>query len=157
MASGRKWYLNNLKDPRWQRVRLEVFQRDGWRCTRCGSGEKTLHVHHKRYLPGRWPWEYPTDLLATLCEVCHGDEHGKASRAAVTPLTVASHGWRSQVTPEEASRLDELREILAKPPIGGTTMLDAEAEAALRECAAIHQRRATRKPTLQNRLRKGGP
>jgi hypothetical protein len=67
-----KDYLQLLRDPRWQKVRLDVFQRDGWTCKHCYSTTETLQVHHKRYLPGRRPpWESPLEDLVTLCEVCH--------------------------------------------------------------------------------------
>lgn len=67
----RKTYAEKLKDPRWQRRRLEILSAADFKCRDCGSGEKTLHVHHVRYLPGREPWEYPDELLRSVCEDCH--------------------------------------------------------------------------------------
>lgn len=67
-------YAEKLKDPRWQKKRLEIFERDGWHCVRCDSGLITLHVHHKKYLMDTEPWDYPHDLLSTLCENCHNSE-----------------------------------------------------------------------------------
>lgn len=64
-------YADRLRDPRWQRLRLEVMQRDGFSCTLCGDSTSTLHVHHRYYERGRDPWEYPLDSLRTLCERCH--------------------------------------------------------------------------------------
>lgn len=64
-------YFEKLKDPRWQKKRLEIFERDGWRCKECYSKEKTLHVHHLFYLKGKEPWEIPNGFLVTLCEDCH--------------------------------------------------------------------------------------
>lgn len=64
-------YTEMLKSPRWQRKRLEIFQRDNWRCRHCGSGAATLHVHHMVYQSGRPPWEIGSNLLVTLCENCH--------------------------------------------------------------------------------------
>jgi hypothetical protein len=69
-------YAEKLRDPRWQKRRLEVMQRDNWKCLRCGDGTKTLNVHHKEYIKGRDPWQYPNHLLETLCEDCHGEHHG---------------------------------------------------------------------------------
>ena len=68
-----KTYSEKLKDPRWQRKRLEVMQRDGFTCLRCKSTDKTLHVHHVRYKSGRSPWEYEAIDLVTFCEDCHLD------------------------------------------------------------------------------------
>ena len=72
-------------DPRWQRKRLEVLERDGWKCRSCGSSTVTLHVHHSWYgyiydetshrSRRRFPWEYENYQLASLCEACHAWEH----------------------------------------------------------------------------------
>jgi hypothetical protein len=63
-------YSEKLKDPRWQRMRLEVFQRDGFRCVACDDSKTTLHVHHLIYSKGE-PWDSPMETLETLCEDCH--------------------------------------------------------------------------------------
>lgn len=40
---------------------------------------KGLNVHHKYYIRGKKPWEYPDDeALVTLCEDCHKKRHEKA-------------------------------------------------------------------------------
>lgn len=64
-------YSEKLKDPRWQKRRLEILQRDGWRCHLCANDERTLHVHHLFYFPGKEPWEINNGFLITLCEDCH--------------------------------------------------------------------------------------
>ena len=73
--SKKSEYSEKLRDPRWQKLRLQVFERDGWRCLSCGDSTKTLAVHHKRYERGLEPWEYPLDSLMTLCEPCHQEEY----------------------------------------------------------------------------------
>lgn len=67
-------YAEALKDPRWQKKRLEILSRDNWKCRRCDRGDKTLHVHHTRYFRGHMPWEYEGRCLRTLCEPCHERE-----------------------------------------------------------------------------------
>ena len=72
-------YSQKLRDPRWQKVRLQIFERDGWKCQQqgCGSRPETpLAVHHKRYERGREPWDYPLENFLTLCEKCHDKAHG---------------------------------------------------------------------------------
>lgn len=64
-------YAQKLKDPRWQKARLEVLNRDGWSCQCCGDSENTLFVHHGYYLFGVEPWDHPPESLHTLCEDCH--------------------------------------------------------------------------------------
>lgn len=64
-------YSEKLKDPRWQKKRLEILERDKWTCRACGEKDKTLHVHHIFYLPKKEPWDIPGGLLITFCERCH--------------------------------------------------------------------------------------
>lgn len=72
-------YVEKLKDPRWQRKRLEVFQRDNFTCQYCFSTEDTLNVHHF-YYQGE-PWDVPLDALITLCECCHRTETERRPQA----------------------------------------------------------------------------
>lgn len=85
--ADKRTYSEKLRDPRWQRVRLEVFERDGWACTSCGDTATTLHVHHKLYESEKEPWEYPLDTLLTLCEPCHNREYNHRSLAERRLLT----------------------------------------------------------------------
>lgn len=64
-------YSEQLKDPKWQKKRLEVLTRDDWTCKDCGDKESSLQVHHKHYEYGKKPWDYELDILVTLCENCH--------------------------------------------------------------------------------------
>lgn len=66
-------YSEKLKDPRWQKKRLKILERDEWMCSRCGDDKKTLHVHHLEY--NGEPWETKDKNLETLCEDCHRFEH----------------------------------------------------------------------------------
>lgn len=68
-------YYEQLKDPRWQKKRLERLSLARWECENCGSGTETLNVHHVRYLKGRKPWEYSDDELQVLCQSCHKEHH----------------------------------------------------------------------------------
>jgi 5-methylcytosine-specific restriction endonuclease McrA len=64
-------YSEKLKDPRWQKKRLQILERDGWTCQDCWTTSKTLHVHHKFYIPNTEPWDYDNAALVTKCETCH--------------------------------------------------------------------------------------
>ena len=67
----KKSYSELLKDPRWQKKRLQIMSRDKFTCKLCGDKETQLHVHHKEYIDGNDPWDYDNKLLVTLCEDCH--------------------------------------------------------------------------------------
>src|SRR5437588_3361400 len=72
-----KTYSDKLRDPRWQKMRLKVFERDDWTCQSCRDTTTTLHVHHKEYLGGADPWDHPMSCLVTLCQRCHDREWGE--------------------------------------------------------------------------------
>ena len=57
-------YVEKLRDPRWQRRRLEIFQRDNWTCQLCSRTDLELHVHHL-YRTTKDPWDEP-DLRLTV-------------------------------------------------------------------------------------------
>jgi len=91
MAS--KSYSEKLKDPRWQKKRLQVFERDNWCCTNCGVKENSLHVHHRKYESYNEPWNEPLNNLATLCESCHKETHKnkKLMKSAILSINTYDH------------------------------------------------------------------
>lgn len=64
-------YSEKLRDPRWQKKRLEILNRDEWECVLCGDTTLELHVHHKRYSSFKEPWEYDDENFMSLCKDCH--------------------------------------------------------------------------------------
>jgi hypothetical protein len=66
-----KTYSDKLKDPRWQKERLEIMQRDEFRCRCCGDTETMLSIHHIRYITKKDPWDYDNSMLMTVCNDCH--------------------------------------------------------------------------------------
>lgn len=66
-----KPYWQKLRDPRWQKKRLEIMERDEFACRTCFESSKTLNVHHRFYEKNKEPWEYDNNVLVTLCEGCH--------------------------------------------------------------------------------------
>lgn len=78
-------YSDLLKDPRWQKRRLQIMQRDDFKCQLCGDDKKTLNVHHLHYKG--MPWEALDKHLITLCESCHRIEEG----VEVNVLKVLKH------------------------------------------------------------------
>jgi hypothetical protein len=72
VPSMAKTYSEKLKDPRWQRKRLEILDRDNFTCRHCRSKSETLHVHHSFYKKNADPWDYDSKHLVSLCEECHG-------------------------------------------------------------------------------------
>ena len=64
-------YTEKLRDPRWQKKRLEIMERDELTCQICGVTDKTMHTHHLVYINGREPWDYTDAALQCLCEDCN--------------------------------------------------------------------------------------
>ena len=67
-------YSKRLKDPRWQRKRLEVMERDKWTCVDTLESDDPLQVHHCWYAKGG-PWETPNKYLITVTEDAHNERH----------------------------------------------------------------------------------
>lgn len=62
-------YSDKLMDPRWQKKRLKIMERAGWKCECCGEDKETLAVHHLIY--SGEPWDAPDEDLECLCHTCH--------------------------------------------------------------------------------------
>ncbi len=67
--------IEDYKNPKWQKKRLEVLSKYKFKCEDCGSTTKTLHVHHILYRKGRKVWEYDEDEFLALCADCHDRLH----------------------------------------------------------------------------------
>lgn len=64
----------------WEAFRREIIELDGGvcvRCKRCESEGAVLQIHHREYLQGCLPWNFPYNLCETLCKGCHAETHGK--------------------------------------------------------------------------------
>lgn len=83
-------YAEKLKDPRWQKKRLEVMNAARFECEWCGEKESELHIHHPAYRKGAEPWEYEARELACLCRKCHGK------------ATSALHIWREMMLADKS-------------------------------------------------------
>jgi hypothetical protein len=104
-------YAEKLLDPRWQQLRLRVFDRDEWKCRACGNVSKTLNAHHPVYHPyAEGPWDYEIDSIITLCSECHLSEHSdlESSKSNVLLALVGMGYWG---TFEMDSLCDVLRSL----------------------------------------------
>ena len=74
---------NHSRIPRRlrERLRLECYRRDGYRCTKCG-GRGRLHAHH--VVPLEYGGSHALENLVTLCRGCHINVHRRPIPAAVT-------------------------------------------------------------------------
>lgn len=74
-------YGSLLFRPEWRAKREEIINRDK-SCVICASLD-TLQVHHRQYHfvvrenTFKMPWDYPNNLLITLCEECHKRGHNR--------------------------------------------------------------------------------
>lgn len=86
-------YSKKLKDPRWQKKRLQIFNRDKWACKMCKDTETTLNVHHLEYIDGNDPWDYPNSMLITVCEHCHTEIELNRKQDEETTEIYKSNDW----------------------------------------------------------------
>ncbi len=100
-------YSQLLRDPRWQKKRLEIMQRDKFTCQNCKDTESTLNVHHCFYKEDSSPWEYPNSSLITLCEKCHTNETQELNKAKKNFLNaLSSTGFRAKHFIEITERIE---------------------------------------------------
>jgi len=112
MTKAKTSYSEKLRDPRWQKKRLYILERDKFTCQECKKTENELHVHHRSYQFGLDPWDYEDHQLVTLCKGCHNDRTtaderlkeltGKAkisSLKLLLDLFEEYFTWESQVGP----------------------------------------------------------
>ena len=71
----KKSYSELLQDPRWQKKRLEILQRDDFKCRACDEVDIMLHVHHLIYKKDIMPWDTENENLITLSKRCHNALH----------------------------------------------------------------------------------
>ncbi len=128
-------YSELLKDPRWQRKRLEIMQRDEFTCVMCDDKEHTLNVHHDEYIRGNMPWEYENSKLRTLCEDCHylvtNSEHGIEPLHKVlykykneNDSTIYILAWPDEIDIFEKTKEGKVNHIIYLPDHKIQTILD---------------------------------
>jgi len=83
MKQVKKSYPKKLRHPLWQKKRLEILNRDGWKCACCKEDQEMLFVHHIVYHYKAKPWEYDNSELITFCDKCHKFEHALLIMASV--------------------------------------------------------------------------
>lgn len=62
----------------WEELSKAVRERDGYRCSRCGSPDLVLHTHH--VIPLSRGGSNSMSNLTTLCEKCHTAKHPHMKR-----------------------------------------------------------------------------
>lgn len=100
MEENKISYSEKLKDPRWQKKRLQIMDRDGFKCQLCDDEKSTLNVHHKYYIFGRDPWDYNDELLITLCESCHETEENCKDIARDFTKVLLAKGYSNMLLAE---------------------------------------------------------
>ena len=104
-------YSEKLKHPKWQKKRLEILQRDDFKCQLCKCEDKTLHIHHLTY-DNVDPWEYDEIYLITLCHNCHEKEEFLKPFTADSVEYLTTIGLLrthiSQITMTISNRLDSM-------------------------------------------------
>ena len=71
-----------LNACRWAAARRAVFERDGWRCVRCGRAGRLECDHVTPLDRGGDPWDQAN--LQTLCRACHIAKTREENRRPLT-------------------------------------------------------------------------
>ncbi len=72
-------YKEQLRDRRWQDKRTSILSRDNNKCQNVNCKHRLdfkvlIEVHHLYYIDNTMAWEYPDDMLISLCAKCHDEE-----------------------------------------------------------------------------------
>lgn len=110
-------YREKLLDPLWQQRKSAIQIRDQFTCQKCGAKDKTLHVHHRHYVTGRNPWDYPDNLLITLCAPCHADEELYADIGQNMLEVLHNYGYFNTEVRDILNKL--IQDRTEKPKING--------------------------------------
>lgn len=72
-------YQKILNRKEWQDKSHEIKTRDNLKCQafNCTTPHSVLEVHHLDYFSNKDPWNYPDDMLITLCHDCHKKENNR--------------------------------------------------------------------------------
>lgn len=89
-------YAEKLLDPRWQKKRLQVLQRENFTCQLCKDTKTTLHIHHIYYADSGNPWDVDHTVLMCLCKHCH----------SVFELTKSKDYFYFYIKKEQVSKLE---------------------------------------------------
>lgn len=70
-------YQKDLNTKHWQDRSHQIKTRDNLKCQafNCTTPNAILQVHHLDYFIHKKPWQYPDDMLITLCAICHEKEN----------------------------------------------------------------------------------
>lgn len=111
----KKRYSEKLQDARWQQMKSSIQIRDEFTCQKCKRDRHTLppgvmlHVHHRHYLTGRDPWDYPDNLLVLLCAECHHEEEECAEVLKELVPALHNFGYFNTEIRDEINKLIESR------------------------------------------------
>jgi len=103
-------YADQLKDPRWQKKRLEILEAADFTCQECRDKHRQLHVHHSFYKKGLMAWEYPVPAYHCLCELCH-----EARSTCERHLLMAIHDLDCSDVEDLATAIGKYTETGASP------------------------------------------
>ena len=95
-CSAVSWRKRRPKTSIWAKVRLKVFDRDGWACRRCGKAGR-LECDHVVALEDDHNQDmYAKSGLQTLCRNCHISKSREEARARFK-VPPAVDKWRALV------------------------------------------------------------
>ena len=93
MRNQRAWTTVDRK--RWEAIRRQVLERDGWKCRVCGRRGR-LEVDHVEPM-GDGEFVYDLDHLQALCRGCHIRKTRRKNRERQARLTPQQAAWRALV------------------------------------------------------------
>lgn len=87
-------YTEQMNQKGWKNKRVEILIRDQFKCqhNNCGA-QKRLEVHHLDYIDDTLIWNYPNDMLITLCHKHHSVEQNRNKAEIALVFTLRMKGF----------------------------------------------------------------
>ena len=103
MAGRGSKFSRAIRGHRWEATRRAAFDRDGYRCRRCGKAGR-LEAHHALplHVPGGLSKAFDLSGILTYCRDCHIEHH------------------RPPVDPEQVAWQDFIEKTFQHPSEGGS-------------------------------------
>jgi len=111
-------YADKLRDPRWQKKRLLILQRDRFECRDCRNSHRELQVHHCFYSKCE-PWEIADEMLLTLCVDCHETRQAMQNEAKFNLARLMAHLSKNELLAFTESLDDAANNETPWPVISG--------------------------------------
>ncbi len=110
-------YAKLLKQPEWRAKRDEILAKSP-ECQKCGCRNCIFAVHHRYYVYGLDPWEYPDEAYMVVCSgKCHREADADRVEQEENAEIHRRYGWQGALGKQcQMPSERELRRLASHEP-----------------------------------------